>query len=425
MTFNPLSIFTDPQMRTLCAELTALGYEKATQQVTKLNLPADTRASLLTQVQLRHQATEKLGSQALQLFLTRDGLEQATRQIVAQLHATRFQNLGATHIADLGCGNGLDALAFTEAGMRVQAWDLDEIAYTAASLNLPAGNQVHLGNVMDIEIADLTADGVDAIFADPARRTGANKGNQRVTSPQEWSPPLPHVLNWRPQLHHLVGTARLGVKLAPGINYEFLPTDMQAQWISIGGSLVEASLWTTAETTNSTQPIHAEPGRLATIFPRGQQTPIEFFHPGSPGIPPTAISEGGQLKTYLWEADPAVIRAGILHQLAEAGNAEIISAGIAYLTSNTPPPAQWQPAVSVFEIITTTKLKPKAVATALKSMRATNVEVKKRGAEISPDQWQRDLLKTLKLKKTNSENPLVVFATRVKGEHAAIIARRV
>lgn len=417
MDFNPLSIFTDPQMRELCAELTALGIEKATQTAQKRELDQATRASLLTQVQLRHQACTKLGPQALEMFFTRDGLEQATRSQIAQLHAERFVVAGATHVADLGCGNGVDARAFASAGLAVSAWDLDVTAHAAATLNLSAFPRAttHLGDVTQLSMDDLATRGVDAIFADPARRTGSGKGSQRVSAPEDWSPSLPQVLAWRSDLQRLHPTERLGMKLAPGIEHRYLPADMEAQWISVDGALLEASLWSPACS-------FAGAGRRATIF-RGQQV-TQFFASTDPAQPAPEIPEGGELKRYLWEADPAIIRAGLLHLVAESSEATVVSKGIAYLLTDHLPNEQWARAVTVYELLETAKLKPKAVAARLRELGATNVEVKKRGAEIDPAAWQRNLLKALKLKKTSAENPVTVVATRFNGDHLAILTRR-
>lgn len=419
MDFHPLSIFTDPLMRELCAELTALGLEKATREAGKLGVSASVRAALLTQVELRHTARRKLGETALSMFFTRDGLEQATRAEVAALHAQRFAASGATHVADLGCGNGADAVAFARAGLVVSAWDLDPTAQVAASLNLSGfhGCSANLGDVTVLSVADLAAQGVDAIFADPARRTGAYRGNQRVSAPEDWSPSLPHVLSWRGSLQDFCGVERLGVKLAPGIDYRYLPDDMQAQWVSMDGALLEASLWSLACT-----PFEAA-GRVATIFRGGQVH--EFFVYGSPSAPAPEISQGAALTDFLWEADPAIIRAGLLHKLADKGGACVVSTGIAYLLASTEVPQPWTPVVSCFRVVEVVKLKVKPLVAALRALGATGVEVKKRGVDIDPAVLQRELVRGLKLKKITVDNAFTVIATRFNGDHCAFITRRV
>ncbi|MDU7517057.1 MAG: hypothetical protein E7K48_08495, partial [Varibaculum cambriense] len=66
--------------------------------------PANLVASLQTQWKLREKAQEKMGSsQARNCLFTRDGLEQATRRIVARQRAKRFAAAGVTSLIDLGC----------------------------------------------------------------------------------------------------------------------------------------------------------------------------------------------------------------------------------------------------------------------------------------------------------------------------------
>ena len=137
-------------------------------------------------------------------------------------------------MADLGCGIGADALAIAGLGLDVLAVDIDPEAAGAVAANLRdfEGAQVRLGDVMELDIAELASEGVDAIFADPARRTGASRGSARITNPEDWSPPLSAVLGWARTIE------RVGVKVAPGIAHDVIPADWHAQWVSVGGDLV-------------------------------------------------------------------------------------------------------------------------------------------------------------------------------------------
>ena len=69
-------------------------------------------SAVASQLQLRTQAEKKFGSLARTLLWTRDGYEQATRWVLARLHAQRFLDSGAHHVGDLGCGIGADSFAF-------------------------------------------------------------------------------------------------------------------------------------------------------------------------------------------------------------------------------------------------------------------------------------------------------------------------
>ena len=133
-------------------------------------------------------------------------------------------------------------MAIAGLGMNVLAVDIDPDTAGAVAANLRAfeGSEVRLGDVTDLDMDELAAEGVDAIFADPARRTGASRGSARITDPEQWSPPLSLALGWASTID------RVGIKVAPGIAYEHIPSSWHAQWVSVGGDLVEASLWSPA-----------------------------------------------------------------------------------------------------------------------------------------------------------------------------------
>lgn len=365
---------------------------------------AELAAAVLTQLALREAARTKFGPFASHMVFTRDGLEQATRLVVAARHAQRFRSAGATRVADLGCGIGADSLAIAGLGLDVLAVDIDPDAAGAAAVNLRdfEGAQVRLGDVMDLDVAELAAEGVDAIFADPARRTGASKGSTRITNPQAWSPPLSAVLAWASTIE------RVGVKVAPSIAYDVIPADWHAQWVSVGGSLVEASLWSPALTPEGR-------GRSCLLLDEAGTAHSLTSPSEAAANTPAERVEVAPLGAMIAEADPAVIRSGLLARLAEQVGAGIVSDKIAYLTGNDLPDS---PFYDRFEVLEVTNLRPKAIAAALRSRDAGAVEIKKRGADINPD----ELRKSLKLRGGSQE--LTVIATRLEGRHRAIICRR-
>ena len=132
-------------------------------------LDAELVVAVLTQLALRQAARAKFGPFAYHMVFTRDGLEQATRLVVAARHAQRFKDCGATRVADLGCGIGSDAMAIAGLGMNVLAVDIDPDTAGAVAANLRAfeGSEVRLCDVTDLDMDELAAEGVDAVFADP------------------------------------------------------------------------------------------------------------------------------------------------------------------------------------------------------------------------------------------------------------------
>lgn len=365
---------------------------------------AELAAAVLTQLALREAARTKFGPVASHMVFTRDGLEQATRLVVAVRHAQRFRSAGATRVADLGCGIGADALAIAGLGLDVLAVDIDPDAAGAAAANLRdfEGSQVRLGDVMDLDIAELAAEGVDAIFADPARRTGASRGSARITNPEAWSPPLSAVLRLARTID------RVGVKVAPGIAHDLIPADWHAQWVSVGGSLVEASLWSPALAPEGR-------GRSCLLLDEAGAAHSLASPCGEAANAPAERVEVAPLGAIIAEADPAVIRSGLLACLAQRVGAGIVSDKIAYLTGDDVPDS---PFYDRFEVLEVTNLRPKAIAAALRSRDAGAVEIKKRGADINPE----DLRQSLKLR--GGTKDLTVIATRLEGRHRAIICRR-
>ena len=148
-----------------------------------------TASAIASQLQLRTQAEGKFGSLARTMLWTRDGYEQATRWVLAREHAARFVKAGATHIGDLGCGIGADSLAFARAGMQVTSYDINDEALSAARENLSSfpSARVEKRDVSTLGPEDFKAEGFDALFADPARRTGKQGGSKRISSPSDWS----------------------------------------------------------------------------------------------------------------------------------------------------------------------------------------------------------------------------------------------
>ncbi len=369
----------------------------------------DVAAGVLAQLELRDRAVAKFGPFARAMVFTRDGLEQATRMVVAALHAQRFVEGGATVVADLGCGIGGDALAMAGLGLRVAAFDQDPDAVAAAAANLRAfpDTAVEQGDVRDLIPADLSAKGVDALFADPARRTGRDRGARRVLAPDQWSPPLSWVLEWRSSV------GRIGVKMAPGVPHAALPADCHVQWTAVDGDLVEAALWTPALAPEG-------PGRSARVIRNGRSQVLNEGDASWPGLgssaanAPVRQAPDGPIGTMVAEPDPAVIRAGLVARLAEDLDAHLLSPSIAWLTGDDLAPS---PFAARFHVLDVVPLRVAAIDRALKPLDVGSVEVKKRGADVDPQAIRSGLHLTGTAEAT-------VIATRVAGRHRAVIARR-
>lgn len=353
---------------------------------------AELVASVLTQQHLRARAREKFGEFADRMLFTEEGLQQATRLVVAARHADRYRRAGCTHVADLGCGLGGDALALAALGIAVDAVEQDGTTAALATVNLmafPNARVVH-GDALAHDLA-----AVDGVFADPARRTD----HGRVFDPEAWSPPLHRLFALRDVV------PALGVKVAPGIGYEHLPPDAHAQWVSVGGDVVEAGVWF--------GPLAESPGRSALVLDaagRGAMLPC-----GDGVRAPARHVPAGPLGRFLHEPDGAVIRAGGVAALADDLGAAPVSDAIAYLTGSGPVTS---PFAETFEVLDHLPYSVKRLSGYLAARGVGTLEIKKRGVDVVPDRLRHQL-------HLRGDNAAIVVLTRLQGRHSALIVRRV
>lgn len=341
---------------------------------------------------LRARARPVFGTDADVLFLTADTLEQAGRPALAARRAERLLAGGATSVADLGCAAGTDTVALARAGAEVIAVDRDPLAraLTAANvetLGLTARVRVVEGDA--VELVDTAADGQIAgcgsAVLDPARRAGG----RRLMDPYRWSPPWPTVLGLLDRVPACV------VKVAPGLDHERVPAGIEAEWVSAGGSIVEALLWGSGL---------GRTFRRATLV-RDDRT-LELTADADPGPAPS-----GPVRGWLHEPDPAVIRSGLVSLVADELGATLIDPTIAYLSSGAATDGPWVNSYRVDEVLPFNLKKLKAL---LRGRGVGRVVVKKRGSPIEPEALARRL-------RGPGAASAVVVVTRVAGAPTALV----
>lgn len=347
---------------------------------------ADVVAAALTQARLRAAGVAKFGDFAAGMAFTQAGLEQATRLTVAALHAQRYRAAGVRSVADLTSGIGADAMAMAALGLDVTAFELDEATALIADHNLrhwPGARVVHADAMATLAAGD---PGVDAIFADPARRTARGRRHD----PKDYSPPLDDVIALRERW------PEVGIKVGPAVPHEAVPAGFEAQWVSVDGDVVELGLWSGG--------LARREGHSALVIAGGEShildaDPVE--------------GEAGPLGEYLYEPDGAVIRAGLVGPLAQQIGATLVAPQIAYLTSAAPAET---PFAKGYRIEASMPFKVKAVAAALRERGVGILEIKKRGMDISPE----TLRPQLKLK---GDASATLILTRIGTERRALIAQ--
>ncbi len=338
-------------------------------------------AAAVTQHRLRERARAKLGDDALRMYFTPGALEQATRATVAAARAERLARTGATAVIDLGCGIGSDLVAFARAGLRVRGVELDPVRASVARANLRALGQE--GEVVEADLVDVPPRDGEVPFHDPARR--GQRG--RVFDPAAMSP------SWEVVARFLSGPAV--VKAMPGLPHALVPDDVEAQWVSDGGDLVEACLW---------GPGLGTARRRATALPSG----AELVGDGEAGV----VGGVGQ---WLHEPDDAVIRAGLVGELAARMGGRLVDAHLAYVTTDAAAP---DPLARSFRVVEELPFREKALRAALVAHDVGTLTVKKRGVDVVPE----ELIKRLKLK---GRQPATVVLARIGGGARAFLVEPV
>lgn len=349
-------------------------------------------AAALTQSRLRARAHAKFADFADGMLFTPDGLEQATRLTVAARHAQRYAVAGCERVADLTCGLGGDAMAMSALGLRVLAADLDELTAALATVNLRHFPDAEVRHADGLSL-DLAAEGVDGVFADPARRT---TGGRRRHDPSAYSPPLDDVLAVRSQV------PALGVKVGPAIPHDLVPADAEAQWVSVDGDVVEAGLWF--------GPLAPEgPGHSALLLGAHGATTVRT---PAGGLDRPAV---GPVGAYLHEPDGAVIRAGLVALVAEQVHGRLVDPTIAYVTSDS---LTATPLAQSYRVLDVMPFGVKRLRTALRERGVGRLTIKKRGTAVVPEQLRRQL-------DLRGDAEATVVLTRVAGAQSSILVERV
>ncbi|MCL2454798.1 MAG: SAM-dependent methyltransferase [Micrococcales bacterium] len=346
-------------------------------------------AAALTQSRLRAKARDKLGDFADGMLFTPAGLEQATRLDVAAHHARRYRDAGVTTVADLTCGIGADTMAFAGVGLRVLAADTDEATAAVATVNLRHFPEVTIHHTDGLSL-DLSQ--VEAVWADPSRR---RRSGSRVFDPAAFSPPLDQVLALRDRV------PALGVKLGPGLAHSQVPADALAQWVSADGDVVEVGLWF--------GPLAPEgPGRSALVLTAGAAHQVA----AGPDGPPRALV--GPVGAYLYEPDGAVIRAGLVSQVAADVGGRLIDPTIAYLTTDH---RAQTPVATGYRVLDDLPFGVKTLRAYLRERGVGRLEVKKRGTAVTPEALRAQLA-------LRGDGAATVVLTRVAGAQRVLVVER-
>jgi hypothetical protein len=359
------------------------------------------RAALETAI-LRREAAGKFPC-AAKMYFTRPALEQASGYVVSSYRVRRFEAFDG--LLDLGCSVGGDTLSLACLAPVVGV-DLDPLRLLMAQANMQA---LELDGCTTFVQADLNAclplsrsrlSGMGAFF-DPGRRVDG----RRVHSIGEYKPPLGVLRSW------LVDCPAFGVKISPGVDLDELKAfDAEIEFISYKNELKEAVLWFGPLKTAR---------RRATVLP-GPHTfvaPLELAdESGEAGAIPGRVLPLDEPRAYIYEPDPAILRAGLVQPLGLQLDAAQLDPEIAYLTSDklveTPFARAWQ--VEAWLPFNLKNLREE-----LRQRCVSQVVVKKRGSPIQPEHLIRQL--RLRKRREATQEGRVVFLTHLNGRPIVIL----
>jgi THUMP domain-like len=382
------------------------GVELALGERLRARYPAELVAVALAQHDLRVRARAKF-SRAGGMYLTRDGLEQASSEMVALHRATRYADFG--RVADLCAGIGGDLLALAP-GRAALAVDHDPVHLRMALLNARRYGADDLAAAC-ADVRDLQLDALPpAAFVDPARRIDGQRLPPGVSEPP---------LAWCVALAEHVSA--VGIKAAPGLPLELVPAGWEVELIADRRELKEAMLWS---------PALATVPRRATVLPGGHSLVPETREPRS-GLasgtraPWSGVASGTREArsgvevpcappaAFVLDPNPAVTRAGLVEELARGLDAWKIDRRIAFLSADHPLETPFGRLLVVEESMPWSL---KRLRAALRARGAGAVQIRKRGSAVDVE----DLRRRLDLR---GDRQVTVILTRVRDRPWALICR--
>lgn len=358
------------------------------QRILRQDWPDDLVRAALTLADLRHKAKAKF-TLAESMWFDRVCLEQSTAETVARHKADRFRQRiddSEETIADLCCGIGADAIALAE-HFPVHAVDADPARCLMTGWNATAYGVADRVTTICADVTTLS-DLPRFVHIDPDRRAGKTGRSRRVEDSQ-------------PGLEYLqqLMTRRDGgaIKLSPAANFGGSFTDVEFELTSLNGECKECTVWFGGL---------GEAGLWrATTLPSGETLA---------GHPLDAFPSLGPLQRFLYEPDPAVVRAGLVDLLAEQFGLSRLDDDEEFLTGDA---LIESPFVSAFDVLADLPNNEREIRRYFRDGDFQQVEIKCRRIPVKVEDLRRKL-------SLDGSQPAVLVIARLAGKARAIVAQR-
>lgn len=355
------------------------------QQTLRDDYPPELVRTALTLVSLRKKAVEKF-SKAEEMFFNRQGLEQATPEAVASYKSQRFKTAPSA-VYDLCSGIGSDSIAIASRGPQVISVDSSPLAGEYTMLNARAYG-------VEQKIRTETADvrGIDFsknwVHIDPDRRAGV----KRALRLEDYEPPLEF-------LQQLTEIAPAGaIKLSPASNFGGKFHDCEIELTSLNGECKEATVWFGE--------VAREYDWTATILPS------QFTLSANPWEHYPRV---GDLAAYVYDPDPAIVRAGLIDAFVEKFELLRLDDAEEYLTSDE---LLAHPAVTPFKVVAELSNNIKEIKKYFRRHPIGDIEIKCRHVPTNAEQLRK------KIPLTGTGRATLLIA-RLQGKTKALVAERI
>ncbi len=340
----------------------------------------------MTLSELRHRAGDRF-VHSREMWFDRIELEQSTPDQIARHKAERFVAASPERVTDLYCGFGSNSIGLAASGLQVDAVDTSEVTGLRLALNAT------LYGVQDRIHYQLCHDPLSKI-SDNLIHLHPRRGAAQLKSVR-LEEHLPNLEQLQSVVQQCSGGA---ITLSPASNFGGKFNDCEVELISLNGECKEAVVW-----FGSLRKDHAV---QATILPSGWTIS---------GNPWEAYSAVGPLRTYLYDPNPAVVRAGLIDLLAEQLQLDRLDPAEEYLTGDQP---DCGPAVTAYEVLADLPNNDRDIRQFFRERDFGNVEIRCRHVPVDAAALRRKLPLKGKGKAT-------LFFARLDGKTRAVIGRKV
>lgn len=301
-------------------------------------------------------------SRAMEMLFDQEGLEMATHEALAAYHASLFPS--GEPVCDLTVGLGGDLIALARRGPAV-GFEINEDRAKLSRHNLAvhglSAEVINVNAATEVGEYTVVVPTDPFMFADPARRSAG----RRFTDASEFQPNPLLIINSCKEL-------KLGViKLSPMLPDDFLDSlTPRIEFVSFGGECREALAIFGSQ---------VQEGRFAVQVETGSILPADDLY----------LEESEEPLAYLYEADPAAIRAHALGNLCKEFELVALSSSNGYLTGSAEIESPW---LTGFRVLDFGRFDTKPLKGKLADLGSGTPTLKQRGTKLDLQKLQKQMI---------------------------------